>query len=123
MGKKNPGANQAHQCSNHLDHRKHPLRAPREQNDVAPCTVKRIPKRETGIGIDRGFRATACAIGAQLQANFGVSVPSVNTRAMQERSVHHDEALPISAVFRMRYPRNLMRWWGASQRVADTAAT
>jgi hypothetical protein len=31
---------------------------------------------------------------------------------MHQRAVHHDVALPISAVFRMRYPRNLVRLVG-----------
>jgi len=65
VGKKNPGANQAHQCCNCLNHRKHPLRAPRKQNDVAPRTVKRISEGKIGIGIDRGFRATGCAKSEQ----------------------------------------------------------
>src|SRR5882672_6189712 len=61
VSNKNPGANQAHQCCNCLDHRKHPLRAPRKPNDVAPRTVKRISKAQIGIELDRGFRATGCA--------------------------------------------------------------
>jgi len=43
-------------------------------------------------------------------------VPSMNTReytGRSQRSVHHLKALPISAVFRMRYPRNSVRRVGA----------
>ena len=109
VGKKNPGANQAHQCSNRLDHRKHPLRAPRRQNDVAPRTVKRISEAQNGIEMDRGFCATACAKSEQQPLVGGVECSAREYMCGQQRSVYHRAALPISAVFRLRYPCNLVR--------------
>ena len=123
VGKKNPGANQAHQCCNRLDHRKHPLRAPQKQNDVAPRTVKRISESKIGIGMDRGFRATGCAKSEQQEA-LRAGVRSVREYTVRhQRSIYHSKALPISAVFRLRYPRNLVRRWVAPERVAGAAAT
>src|SRR5882724_11348656 len=86
VGKKNPGANQAHQCCNRLDHRKHPLRAPQKQNDVAPRTVKRISESKIGIGMDRGFRATGCAKSEQQEALR----PGV--RSVREYTVRHQRS-------------------------------
>jgi hypothetical protein len=123
VSKKNPGANQAHQCCNRLDHRKHPLRTPRKQNDVAPRTVKRISEDKIGIGVDRGFRATGCAKSEQQQPLCRTRVPSVNTPRRRQPSVHHRKALPISAVFRMRYLGNLVRRVGRTETRCRSAST
>src|SRR5215471_12162418 len=72
--------------------------------------------------MERGFRATACAKSEQQPAVGGVERSACGYTCRRQRSVYHREALPISALFRLRYPCNLVRGGSHSQRGAGAAA-
>jgi hypothetical protein len=80
-----------------------------EANALRARTVKRI---------SRGFRISKMNGDFQQQARL---LGSVNRRArhgtnLWQRLIHHHDALPISAVFRLRYVHHLMRKWAAGGR-------
>jgi hypothetical protein len=120
MGKKNAGANQAHERCNCLDHR-NVQSAPARTQRLPRCTVKRIPSENRKWAptddLAQQFRQWRAAPGARAADGGGrAQVP----RAAQiggsprQRLIHHDGALPISAAFGLRYVHSLVRRWAAS---------
>jgi hypothetical protein len=76
-----------------------------QPNALRARTVKRI---------SRGFRTSKMNDDFEQQAS---KLGSVNRRVSSpQRLIHHHDALPISAVFRLRYVHHLMRKWAAGGR-------
>jgi hypothetical protein len=110
MGKKNARANQAHKRCNCLDHR-NVQSAPARTQRLPPCTVKRIPlenrKWDPTDDLAQQIRQCRAVTRCGRQGPHGGSP--------MQPLIHHFDALPISAVFGLRYVHDLVRKWAASE--------
>ena len=105
VGKKNTGAKQTQKCCNRLNHRSNPSR---------PCGNRTTRHRAQS----KGFRAgTEDPAGVMLWHNSFAGEGGRHDGAAQQPIIHYAGALPISAVFRMRYLHILVRRWAASGRM------
>jgi hypothetical protein len=72
-------------------------------NAFRPCTVKRISRAERVSKVNDDFEQQAAA----------AAVSRKKTEAGAERMIYQGDALPISAVFGLRYVHDLVRKWAA----------
>jgi hypothetical protein len=116
MGQKNARANQAQKRCNSLNHRMS-FFAMAGQNDKTCRTVKKIrrPHRKAEPGGD--LEQQSVRERALEKRRFSAAARQIDGPPRQPL-IHHLTALPISAVFGMRYLHILVRRWAASGRVA-----
>ena len=111
----NACANQAHNCCNRFDHRQFPL-TPVATERPPRCTVKRISlaDRRSDATEDsvQQIREKASAPRRRDGASAANSLGFYGLR--KQPLIHHPGALPISAVFHLRYVHTLMQKWAAS---------
>ena len=86
-----------------------------EANALRARTVKRISRGSRISKMNGDFEQQASRLA------FKKRLGSVNRRVRHgtdswQRLIHHHDALPISAVFRLRYVHHLMRKWAAGGR-------
>jgi hypothetical protein len=80
-----------------------------QPNALRARTVKRIPCKPKISKLNDDFEQQASKLGSvDRRAHHGAD--------SWQRLIHHHDALPISAVFRLRYVHHLMRKWAAGGR-------
>lgn len=126
MSQENACAHQAHHRCNRLDHRTSPYAPLHAQNDSTLAQSKRF----TGGSVDRlgvmiccnrlRDRGTIHDVFCRIPiayARKSTDRRSNDSFTTQRQIVHHDDALPISAAFRLRYLHQVMRGgphlWGS----------
>jgi hypothetical protein len=106
MGKEDPCAHQAHQRANRLNHRKLPSYPTCERTTAALHSQK-----DSNGGIeDQAGPRICCNTMSGSGTPGGEGAPQIDGKSMQ-LLIHHQNGLPISAVFRLRYRHCLMRRW------------
>jgi hypothetical protein len=86
-----------------------------QPNALRARTVKRIPCKPKISKLNDDFEQQASRLASKTRLG------SVDRRARHgtdswQRLIHHHDALPISAVFGLRYVHHLMRKWAAGGR-------
>jgi hypothetical protein len=100
---------------------------PHEHNATTPRTVKRIPGLDRRSGrsdalaqqflAEPGACRGLCNAGARTRASLEHASARGSAAMARQPLIHHADALPISAAFRMRYLHDLVRRWAASRRM------
>jgi rare lipoprotein A len=101
MSKKNACANQAQTRAYRLNHRIPSFGPRRGENDTPGRTVKRIPSRNRKLETTDDLQQQCCAFSG------------FDGRKIKPL-IYYADALPISAVFGLRYVHTLVRKWAAS---------
>jgi hypothetical protein len=113
VGKEDAGAHQAQKSCHRLDHRKFPFCPMSRTERPRRCTVKRIPPQKRKWNLTDDF---AQQFRQEMKDSEAIT-PQIDGLPSQPL-IHYARALPISAVFALRYVNTLMRKWAHRGRAA-----